>query len=258
MTVPFIQKDTDMEDRSPEDTVSATPNQSMSTARGRKNQAAPTTSTRNWILYLPPEVRSMVYRFALRESFELSTDWLPAIVRHSGVRGLPGLFFTSKLIHRESVEVFHRVNAFYVRTWIPTLTKVPPRRMSDMIQNVRVKITLSVMCHPDHARFVNDVIRTFGAPGVVRETLSVQFALYPAAAYRLLALQPYLDELGHFTNFRRVELEICYIQRPDRSTAALYRGVEDAQRHVLGPATSGPLRNGRAGLTFLPRQFVNR
>ncbi|MCJ1467999.1 hypothetical protein MMC07_006625 [Pseudocyphellaria aurata] len=255
---PSIQK-TDVENKAPEDKVqdiAATPNQSMSTARGR-NQAD-TTRTRNWIVYLPPEIRSMIYRLVLQEAVELSTDWLPAIVRHSGVQGLPGLFFTSKLIHRESVEAFHHVNAFYIRSWVPTLTIGPSRRLSDMIQNVRIKFTLSVVCKPHHSRFV-DVIRTFGDPGVIRGTLFVQLVLYPRVAHCARpSLQFYLRGLGRFTNFRVVEVEIYYIQRPDLSTAAHYRGVETALRHVLGPATCGPLRNGRVGLTFFPRQFLNR
>lgn len=245
------------DDQAPADTVTNEPqNQSVRNATAGHQLTSSTTTARNWLLYLPPEVRLIVYRHVLQERSEIPCHRLPILLRDSGVQALPGLFFTSRLIRRESIETFYRINRFYLYTWFP-LTIFPSRRMSDMLQNLHVKISLSILSQPHHDQFVN-VIHTFGDPGVIRGTLFVQIILFPRLrGLRRPSLQFYLRGLGRFTNFQVVEVEISYRQKPDLDTSMHYNRFESALRSVLGPATLGALRNGNNGLTFFPQRFLN-
>ncbi|MCJ1463326.1 hypothetical protein MMC07_001933 [Pseudocyphellaria aurata] len=247
------------DDQVPMDTPSKGPqNQSSRNATVGHQLISSTTSERDWLLYLPPEVRLIVYRHALLEPSELPCHWLPMLLRDSGVQALPSLFFTSRLIRRESIEAFHRINRFYLYCWVP-LTVIPSRRMSDMLQNLHVRISLSIQRQPARDRFVH-VINTYGNPGIIRGTLYVQIMLFPGLHLRGIrhpSLRLYLRGLGRFTNFRVVEVEIYNRGTPDLGTSLYYNSVENALRFVLGPATPGALGNGNNGLTFFPQRFLN-
>ncbi|MCJ1465812.1 hypothetical protein MMC07_004431 [Pseudocyphellaria aurata] len=252
-----IHDDAEPEDkaRAPKNTVmhgESTQNQSLGSATAR-TQLTTVTSTRNWILYLPPEIRRIIYRHVLQEPYELSWNWLPLLFQ-SGVQALSGLFFTSRLIYRESIEAFYRVNTFYVHTWNPRLTISPSRPMSQLLQNLHVPVWLSVLGHRHRRQFV-EVMNAFGDPNIMRDTLYVEFKMFPPSdGVPRPSMQFYHRGLGRFTNFRLVEVEIYFTNRPDLSCAMQYAGIENALQKVLGPARCGSLRNGRNGLTFHPQR----
>ncbi|MCJ1462011.1 hypothetical protein MMC07_000611 [Pseudocyphellaria aurata] len=253
-----IHDDTEPEDnaRAPTNTVihdGTSQDQSLRSATAR-NPLPTATSTRDWILYLPLEVRRIIYRHVLQEPCELSWNWQQS----GGVQAIPSLFFTSRLIYRESIEAFYRVNIFFVHTWHPTLTISPSRPMSQMLQNLHIPIYLLIHRRAHRRRFV-EVMNTFGDHGSIRGTLYVEINMHhPDNGFTRPSMQFYHRGLGRFTNFRRVEVEIYYSNRPNLSCAMQYEGVENALQHMLGPATFGLLGNDRNGLTFFPQAFLNR
>ncbi|MCJ1467991.1 hypothetical protein MMC07_006617 [Pseudocyphellaria aurata] len=256
-----IHNDTEPEDKAkaPENTVmhdGITQNQALGSATAR-NPLPTATSTRNWILYLPPEIRRIIYRHVLQEPCELSWNWLPSLSQ-SGLQALPGLFFTSRLIYRESMEAFYRVNTFYVHSWHPRMALSPSRPMSHLLQNLHVPVWLSEHGHIDRRQF-GEVIKAIGDPNIIRHTLYLEIKMFPPSDMFPLPSMQFLHQgLGRFTNFRHVEVGISYTNRPDLSCAMQYEGVVNAMQQVLGPATCGRLRNGRNGLTFHPQRFLNR
>lgn len=132
----------------PEDT---TQNLSVSIAATESELSLSTPSIRNWILFLPPEIRLIVYRDVLLLPYCVPYDfgWIlpdlrhinesPFISflhagRHPGVQAVTGILLTSRLIPKECLSVFYRENTFMFPSWFSSFSSIPPRYIGDMIQ----------------------------------------------------------------------------------------------------------------------------
>lgn len=109
-----IDDSVDMEvDTTPADTaskISALQNQPVVNVATETLLTPAITSSHNWILYLPPELRMMIYRYVLKLHFAISY-YLPFLPH---VQVVTGILHTSSLIRRESICVFYRENTFSI------------------------------------------------------------------------------------------------------------------------------------------------
>lgn len=253
-----VDNDTEPEDAipentSPEDTASEdmVPQIESASNAAVANQDSPSTlPRRDWLLYLPPEIRVMIFRSLLRLPFPLPYD-LPHLGRHPEVQTVTGIFHTSRLIYRESTNVFYSENIFSVPLF-PTLNVTPSQRIGDMIQNLTIQLPLLSAMRGARQRFIG-AIRSFGDPAILRGTFSVHFLLYPRHRMIRHRLNSFLSGLGRFTNFRIVEVDLFYGKRPSWSTGRYCDFIQYVLQPVLGPAS--PCAMGH-GLTFRPRDFV--
>ncbi|MCJ1462543.1 hypothetical protein MMC07_001145 [Pseudocyphellaria aurata] len=211
------------------------------------------TSTRNWIMWLPPEIRNMIYRQVLQLP-EPIPYYTPILLRHPAVQAVTGILRTCRSIRRESTDVFFRANFFCVRPWVPSIDVFPSRRINDMIQNIEMEIPLSAAALEGPREQFMCLMRIFGQPGIERGTLRIRFLLHIRRRHD--GPQPsmsfYLVALGQFASFRSVEIDLYHSQRPNLSTAKDCDRVKTALQDLLGPATS---RAKGHGLTFFPRKF---
>lgn len=208
------------------------------------------TSTRNWILYLPPEIRMIIYRDVLQLPHEIPWEF-PLLRSLPNLQVLASLLRTSSLIRREAIPVFFGVNTFSFSRWSPRLAVGSSWWL---IQNLAIYIQIGAANHGPRQQFL-DIIHNLGNPSTIRGTLSVYITMdFPFLSFRRVPLHFYLRSLGRFTNFRAVELYL-FCRGPLAPDPAIFYGLfENAQRYVLGPAR--PLATGH-GLIFLPQQFVN-
>ncbi|MCJ1263596.1 hypothetical protein MMC22_003466 [Lobaria immixta] len=114
---------------------------------------------RNWILYLPPEVRLVIYDYVLQIPHCLPYD-LQMLWVHPAVRSRTSILRTSDLLRREGIDVFFRVNTFSIGMILPLFQTVP-RRIGDMIQNIDIHIEISVHLLGARDLFIG-IIQTFG------------------------------------------------------------------------------------------------
>lgn len=244
-----------LEDTIPDETVpdgTGSQNQLVSDAVTEHHPVPTTTPPRNWILYLPPEVRDIVFRYVLQLPCPVPYH-LPFLRSIKGVQARTGIFHTSRLIHAESINVFYRVNTFYVSR-LPRITVLPSQSVSDMIQNLNFDISLGIAFMRTCREQFIALVLTFGDPAIIRGTLRVLIYIPPPHHRRPSPLPFFLRGLRRFTNFRVVEINLRYTSRTTYTIAGHYGRVENALRTVLGPTT--PPATGQ-GLTFLPQRFLN-
>lgn len=215
----------------------------------------PTSSTiarRNWILYLPPEVRLINYDYVLRIPHRLPYD-LYMIWVHPALRFRTSILRTSRFLRREGIDFFFRENTFSIGMILPLFQTVP-RRISDMIQNIDIHIHISNNLQGARDQFTG-IIQNFGDPAIIRRTFNVHVLL--PLRYRRRQRPPPLDfflrGLAQFTHFQIIDIDILYRRRHGLSTAIHCQRVENALRFVLGPASP---HAGGNGLTFFPQQFL--
>ncbi|MCJ1462544.1 hypothetical protein MMC07_001146 [Pseudocyphellaria aurata] len=245
-----------MEDTVMNDTVSG----DLAVGNGHQLPPGP-TSPRNWILYLPPEIRLLIYRFVVQLAddipYHLRFSW-----RSPGMETLAGILHTSRLIRRESINVFFQVNVFTVNPWFmkmfPTFTVTPSRQISQMIQNLTIEVRVSAIPQqPQPREEFMDVINTFGDPRFIRGTLRVQFCVYlpPDDIVRQSPQRFFIRGLRRFTNFQIVQIDLSYHGSPVLNTAAMdYDYIENALHFFLGPART---RTIGQSMIFFPRQFLS-
>lgn len=247
-------EDTAPEDAAPEDAAPEFPDpedtdtEDTASQNQSENQLLPLTSTRNWILYLPPEIRLIIYRHVLQLPYPIPY-YLPMLRRQPFVYALTSIFFTSRLIQRESVNAFYRENTFYILENF-RFTMFPTWPIADMIRNLSIDTRLWASHQRPHELFIG-MIRTFGDPAIVRGTLTLDFLRRPT--FRSDHLNFYLRALGRFTNFRVLQIRIQHRGNPVESVAPLYDEVENSLRPVLGPPSPRP---AGAPLIFLPHRFL--
>lgn len=249
------------EDTTPEDTAAedtASQNQSVGNEATENEPTASITRPRDWILYLPPEIRMSIFRHLLQLPFHLPYN-LPLLLVHPHLQTLIGIFRTSRLIRRESIDVFYRDNVFYrmrtfrVRTWYPRFTVVPSWRIGDMIQNLAIDMQLSRPYRALREQFIN-MINAFGDPAIVLGTPTVLFFFVAHLRHRWDRgpLHFFLGGLGRFTNFQIVNIHVRPLLPP--ALTNVLTQVVNPLRLALGPAN--PHDRGY-GLTFLPQRFLN-
>lgn len=241
-----------LEETTPEETAPGSQNQVVSNTV--TEQPAPTiTPPRDWILYLPPEVRAMVFRYVLRLPHPVPY-YLPTLWGRNDVQAQAGILRTSRLIYRESIDVFYNVNTFFfLRHW--RITVAPSQTVGHMIQNLDVDIDLrlSLTTPAPRAQF-HALTRIFGDPARVRGTLSFRIFFPEDRPCRPNTLQYFVRRLHQFSNFRTVEVNFRFTWYTHASSRArLYNRVETNLRTRLGPA--GP-RAAEESLIFLPQQFL--
>lgn len=262
-------------DTAPDDTVSddtVPKNQSLINTAIETQSTPSSASTRNWILFLPPEIRLMVYRNLLRLPDRLLLD-LPAVWACPTVQAVTGIVRTSKLIRLESIDVFYRENTFLIRRF-PRFTIFPSRQIGDRIQNLAFGISLLTTSQGDRDQFIC-IIKNFGDPSIIRGTFNVRFVLPTRYRLRRTPLQFYLRGLGRFTNFQIVGVDLAYWRECTLNIARHFPRLENALKFVLGPArhratgqgqtfllqryVQGTMRPRPMGhdLTFHPQQFLN-
>lgn len=259
-------------EREPEDTTTETvtneialQNQSASNVATENQHTSGSTSTRNWILYLPPEIRAMIYRYVLQqyptlpyEPFSLNPHWQFS---------LTPILNTSRLIRREGLDIFYRENTFRIPQNFWTCYPAPSPQYNDIIQNFRCHTSLiqnsatytqlsDTIEGPDEAFLA--VIHRFTDPAIIRGTIEFSFSI-SNGHYRGAPLDFFIHCLGRFTNFRIVEVHFYY-DRDDLSTAVYRDRVETALRFVLGPARTHDSRPDSylgPGLIFYPQRFLH-
>lgn len=239
----------------PDDTTSQSQLLSSSVT---ENQPAPTIAPlRNWILYLPAETREIVFQYLLQlpqpVPYHLRSLW-----SRRDVQAHTGILRTSRLIHREGINIFYRVNTFSVPI-LPTFTMVPSRRIGDTMQNLSVNISLLSRLQGTREQFIA-LIHTFGDPAILRGTFSICIFLPPRYRLQPCPLQLFLRGLGRFTNFRVVTVNVAHARVPVLLTSRCfgieshYQRIENFLRPVLGPPEPRAIRQA---LTFLPQSFLN-
>lgn len=221
-----------------------------------ENQSSPSiASTRNWIVYLPPEVRLIIYRYVLQLPYELPYD-SSLLWRDPTMQGLTGILYTSRLIQEESLDVFLRENTFYFLALFTRFTATPSARIRDTIQNITVDIRLSLSYRGPRELFIG-IIHTFGDPGIIRGRFNVRFFLFlHGHSLPRTHLYFFLHGLGRFTNFRIIEIDLFYRRTPPLDAAMYRHSVENALQPALGLAA----RHADAtehDLIFFPQQFLN-
>lgn len=255
----------------PEDT---TQDQSVSIAATESQPSLTIPSARNWILYLPPEIRLIIYRYVLLLPYAVpygvpydfrwiftdlrNVNYLPFVSffhawLHPGVRAVTGILLTSRLIQEECLPVFYRENTFVFPSWFSRFSLLPPRHIGDMIQNFTVDISLPPKYRDSDRERSLDIIRTVSDLAIIRGRFSVHFSL-PLRRGRGAPLRFYLRCLGRFTHFKVVEVDFAE-SRPAQTTMHC-ECVQNALQSVLGPAkpyATGYLR----GLRFHPQRFLN-
>lgn len=233
-------------DTVPEDTAL---NSTALESTASQNQPTPsTTSTRNWFLYLPPEIRLIIYSYVVRLPYPVWYS-LPITQRRSQTTGIGNIIFASRVIRRESLDVFYRENTFYA----PGFPLLPSRRIADRIQNLI--ITESVWCfHQEIRDTLISLIPIYTDPAIIRGTFTVNFER--RFTFRIFRLNYFLRALGRFTNFRTVRIYIIddIMTHHVQSVVPLYDHVENTLRSVLGPVEP---RTPESGLTFFPQRFLN-
>lgn len=231
-------------------------------ATGTENRLTSiTTSTRNWILYLPPEIRIMIYRNVLQLPHEIFWRF-PLLHTRPRLQALLSLLRTSSVIRAEAIPVFFRENTFIFSSRSPSLAT---GSFWWLIRNVTMFIELSARDQGPREQFL-DILHHLGNPSTIRGKLTLYIALFfPFFSRHRCLLLVYICGLGRFTNFRAVELQIVCLGPRAPNPAIFYDFFENAQRQVLGPATAAtPRVTGEAEtfvrgpvLTFFPQQFVN-
>lgn len=206
------------------------------------------TSTRLGFITLPPEIRVLVFRHLLLERRPLSTYWLLAAYQTS-----PAIFHTSRQIRQEAFQVLYGENTFYIGAMHPRLSILNDPQIRDTIQNVHFDVRLNDSS-PDRRRstFIN-MIREFGSPTIVRNTLNLIFRVAP---HHNNLLYWFGRALPRFTNFRSIRCE--FLPSSAHSLAAsncpvlcnIYNGILTP---IFGPA--GSFSDGR-GLTFRPQDYL--
>lgn len=249
------KSDTAVDDATPEDIVSQ--NHAVSNAVTANMPSPSMASTRDWILYLPPELRLIIYSYVLQ---------LPLDVPYyssSGpqVEAFTGILRTSRLIRRESMEFFFKQNTFSFGPLMKRLPASPSQRLDDMIQN----LTLDVL--PGNitiaGRQIKSMSRRFGDPARIRDTF--RFNIWLLDPVRLRNRHPpaflILRYLRRFTNFRVVEV-VLRINRPrnrltPRRTSAHFDRIEFCLQNALGPATRRIDDAMNPRVSFFPHQLLN-
>lgn len=240
----------------------ASQDQPVSNAVAEDQPAPTTTPPRDWILYLPPEIRQMVFEYLLQLPYALPYH-LPTLWRNRNIQARTGIFHTSRLIYRESIYVFYSKNTFMV----PQFPKVPTQQIGHMIQNICVDLTASSETRAGRYRPREQflaLMQKFGDPAIIRRTLNLLIYLSPQDD----TLRPdthlmpfFLRALGRFTNFRVLNLRLRYNNHNETTDLqsmmeTQYERVENALRLVLGPARL-PRATGCDHLIFQPRDFWN-
>lgn len=239
-----INNETELEDTPPQ-------GQFVSNVTTENLPTSSTASRRNWLLYLPPELRLIIYHYVLQLPYDLPYNpqrfW-----GYSDIQAVTGILRTSRLFREEGVDVFFRRNTFLVRRLVQPFQVIPSRRIADRLQNIVIDIRIAVALQRPRARFI-DIIHNFGDPAIVRRTFRVNFFMSLRYILRRPPLDFFIRGLGRFTNFEVVEVDLFYRRRPAMSTAVHCDRVERALQFVLGPAEP---RAAGHGLTFLPQQFL--
>ena len=232
--------------------------QNQSIGNGATGSQSPIgrASERNWILYLPPEIRLRVYSYVFQSSFALPYD--SRLLRtHPVVQSLTGILRTCRLFRTEGLVVFYSESTFFVQTWPPEFTVLPSQQIGDMVQHFDLRILVAFRHHDSHDLF-NNIVRLFGNPAIIRSTLNVQFFLSGPAPHlwHRPPLEFHLGGLCRLTNFQIVELNVLYNHDGSSQTTQTYRDrIETALQGVLGPARLTPRENG---LIFHPQQFLRQ
>lgn len=221
-----------------------------------ENQSSPSIAfTRNWIVYLPPEIRLIIYRYVLQLPYELPYD-SSLLWRDPTMQGLTGILYTSRLIRGESLDVFLRENTFYFLAFFTRLTATPSARIRDTIQNITVDIRLS-RCYRGPRELFLGIIQTFGDPAIIRGTFNVRFFLFlHGHSLSRVSLYFFLRGLGRFTNFRIIELDLFYRRRAPLDATMYCNSIENALQPALGLATRHFHATGH-DLAFFPQEFLN-
>lgn len=230
-------------------------NQSVRNAAIESQHPPGSASTRNWILYLPPEVRLVIYGYVFQLPFALPYD-SQLLWAHPVVQSITGILRTSRLFRAESMTVFYRESTFFFQTWSPSFTILPSQQIGDMVQNFDIEILVAFGDRHLPNQFIN-IIHAFGNSAIIRGTLNVHFFLSGPSPHLWPRppLEFHLGCLCRFTNFRIVEVNISYNYNRSSQATQRYRDrVEDALQFVLGPAR--PTLRGN-GLIFRPQQFLN-
>ncbi|MCJ1266690.1 hypothetical protein MMC22_006575 [Lobaria immixta] len=250
-----INDETYAEDTSPGDTGladTAHQDQSASNVVTENQPTSSTASRRNWFLYLPPEVRLIVYHHVLQIPYDVPYN-SQRFWGYSDVQAVTGILRTSRLFRREGIDVFFRQNIFFIRTLVLPFQVIRSRRIDDMIQNLVIDIRIPVGTFQAPRDLLIGIIHNFGDPAIIRRTFRVNFFLALRYIWRRAPLDFFIRGLGRFTNFEVVEIDLFYRRRLVMDTDIHRDRVEAALRFVLGPATP---RAAGHGLTFLPQQFL--
>ncbi|MCJ1423454.1 hypothetical protein MMC29_001337 [Sticta canariensis] len=240
-------------DSEPDDT--SIQNQSVGNVATGSQSPRGRASERNWILYLPPEVRLRIYGYVFQLPFALPYD-SQLLCAHPVVQSLTGILRTSRLFRTESLAVFYGESTFFVQTWSPRFTILPSQQIGDIVQHFEIEILVSFGRHDSRNLFIN-IIHALGNSAIIRSTLKVHLFLSGPSPHLWPRppLEFHLGGLGRFTNFRIVELNITYNINQSSQVTQPYRDrIENALHCVLGPARPTPRGNG---LIFHPQQFLN-
>lgn len=198
---------------------------------------------------LPSELRVLVFRHLLLERRPLSTYWLLAAYQTS-----PAILHTSRQIRQEAFQVLYGENTFYIGAMHPRLSILNNPQIRDTIRNVHFDVQLNDPL-PDRRRstFIN-MIREFGSPAIVRNTL---YLIFRVAPYHNNLLHWFGRALPGLTNFRTIQCQ--FLPSSVHSLAAslcpvLCNIYKRTLTPVFGPALS--FSNG-CGLTFHPQEYLN-
>ncbi|MCJ1469531.1 hypothetical protein MMC07_008164 [Pseudocyphellaria aurata] len=227
-----------------EEVTSSTANQVATESSSTNN--IPPPDTRREFLSLPAELRMIVYRHLLVEQDPISTDHQP----------FPPMLITCELIRNEAFRVMYEENTFFIGRLHPTTSILNNREIHDTIQNVDFKARLSTLPGDRHrvrTKFVH-VVREFGVPEIIRNTLYVTFRVGPYGNNPLL--QWISKGLPVFTNFKTIRFEFVPSSLSIRAHELCPLLCAVHERNfvpVFGPAES--FAQGR-GVLFHPLKYL--
>lgn len=257
-----IDSDTELEGTEPDFAALDDPephSQAVSNVSTENQPTSGTTSASISILEFPPEIRVLIYQYALQVPFAIinrSRD----LWNRPHIQARTGILFTSRLIRRESIPVFFRVNTFFFSPMYSNIAAYYSRQFSDMIQNFTT--IMHIPLRPERLAVreaFTEMIRTIEDPAIIRGTFTVTFGhnhletLEPRAAVDF-----YLGLLRRLTNFRTVNIAFSYWTQPTEDTPPMHlESVRNALQTALGPGTAYRTSETARGLIFHPQRFVN-
>ena len=206
------------------------------------------------LLDLPPEVRTMIYRHLLVHP---SPQGGALAFWPGGLRPDIGIMRTNRLIHREAFNVLYRENTFGGEFFNPlgssTLSQFP--RLIDAMQNLELLIRPSE--RSSGMRKFTSLIRHFGNPCIIRNTLAVHFDMFDAnyESTSLDSLDWFLLALTFFTHFRTVELVFNDLVPSESTRISRNQHVAFKLEPMLGSAES--FDDQGTGLRFRPLDHEN-
>lgn len=199
------------------------------------------------LLFLPPELRVMVFGHLLLMDSPLSTYW-PRTLYVSFL----AILRTSSLIRQEAFQVFYGENTFSMSYLHPRRSILNNQRVADTIQNVRFDAHVNDPSPWWRQRNFVNIIHEFGSPAIARGTLTI---IFNVESHENNWLAWYARALPRFTNFRTLRIEFSDASPYGRLQGICFLLAEEHQdtfAHLFGPAV---FFANNCGLEFHPRAF---